>query len=130
MRKQSTAVGFARRSSGEAARLWRGQVRLGQDMGGEERRIREMAAAQGSRLGTFPFLFSGVWVAFSQTHPGLQQDSVLTHLGRGSPWKHFPRGLEGGKLSSPGPAGEQVCGKDVRYLKTQRLSALHLGPGL
>lgn len=60
-----------------------------------------MALVQGARLGTFPFLFSGVWVAFSQPHPGLQQGSVVTHLSRGSSWKHFPRSLEGGESLLP-----------------------------
>lgn len=67
-------------------------------------------------------------MAFSQLHPGLQQGSVVTHLSRGSPWKHFPRSLEGwGNSLAPGPAGEQVCGKRVRCLKAQRLSVLRLG---
>lgn len=100
-------------------------------MGNKGRRMGEMALVQGSRLGTFPFLFSGAWVAFSQPHPGLQQGSVVTHLSRDSPWKHFPRSLEGGGNSvAPGPAGEQVCGKRVRCLRAQRLLVLRLGLGL
>lgn len=44
------------------------------------------------------------------------------------PLETFSQG--GGKLSSLGPAGEQVCGKGVRCLKTQSLSALAAsGPG-